>query len=432
MSFYDRKKEVNPKLLKPFKYPTIAVLQVPTEYYPFIIEELRTNDQLSIMRAMNYSRVLYGNLGKIPLNELLDLMDPIMHTSRAVVFFLCQDPSTFTGYCYRYSRFLHYVLVSSYRDKCKVVADITCDMIHDYLYSEARRGMQGSTVRGLLPAIKYMLSNFEIYQKIDQNKVMFKQLFQLVFKIFARPVKKRKAFGYTLMVKVLEKINFKVLIDVRDWCIFIVIHVAGFRGGEISRTKWVDVIVDSYTNTFTGQKVNVVVIFLESTKTQNQSDDIVVTISCPSEISSFNMLPVLKQYILLLKKKKLLNTWMFPSLQRRDFGLDKHITTATVRNIFKKRAKEVNEDPTLYGAHSGRMAFVTDAIAAGIPAEFIKKTGRWTSQCWRGYFHDAQYAQVMATEQMNEFSKSFTSKKATKKHQELAQLMHKKCNKIFN
>ena len=421
MSYYHREKKVDPRLIKPLKYPTLKVLPVRDEYIPLMLEDLRINPNLSIVRAMNYSRVLYGRLHAITLPKLLDYMEPLMNTSRAVVYFAKNDPSTFKGYCYKYSRFMHYILVSKFRFKCLKVNDITFDIVHEYLYSEARRGMQGSTVRGSLTAIRYMVSHLKVYERIKkENEIGFSQLFSFIDKNLSRPTKKRRAFGYTIMVRILDKIVFTVLLDVRDWCLIIILHVAGFRGGELATAKWADVIVDSYTNTFTKQKVNVLVIFLESTKTSNQSNDTVITISCPREHSSFNMLPVVKQYILLLKKAKRLNTWMFPSLDYKDRNKDKPITTATIRHITKKRVKQIGEDPKDFGAPSYRIAFVHDAIAAGILEEFIKKTGRWKSQCWRGYFHDAQYAQAMATSKMMDFGKQFETTKTTKKHRELA------------
>ena len=154
-----------------------------------------------------------------------------------------------------------------------------------------------------------------------------------------------------------------------------------------------------------------IVLFLDSTKTQNQSNEIVVTIACPQELSSFNLLPVLSQYIKLLKVHKRLNTWLFPSLAHKDRNKNKHINVNTIRKITKKRVKQIGLDPDEFGAHSYRVAFVTDAIAAGMPEEFIKKTGRWKSQCWRGYFHDYQYAQARATTQMMNFGKKLKNQK---------------------
>ena len=105
---------------------------------------------------------------------------------------------------------------------------------------------------------------------------------------------------------------------------------------------------------------------------------------------------------------------------------NKHITTARIRTITKKRVSQIGLDPDLYGAHSYRTAFVHDAVAAGIPTSLIKKTGRWKSDCWLGYFHDNQYAQAVATSQMLKFKDQFETKSSRSKHKELLQLLAQK------
>ena len=80
--------------------------------------------------------------------------------------------------------------------------------------------------------------------------------------------------------------------------------------------------------------------------------------------------------------------------------------------------KQIGLDPSSYGAHSYRVAFVHDAVAAGIPEALIQKTGRWESKCWLGYFHDAQYAQAQTTSRLHKYQDKFETKKSKKKHQE--------------
>ena len=67
-----------------------------------------------------------------------------------------------------------------------------------------------------------------------------------------------------------------------------------------------------------------------------------------------------------------------------------------------------------------------DAIAAGIPPTLIKKTGRWKSQCWLGYFHDESYAQAQATSRMMDFGDTYETKKSKKKHNELLDVINKR------
>ena len=302
--------------------------------------------------------------------------------------------------------------------------DLDFSIIKEFLFGEARRGLTPDTVRSQLSSIKHLLYPFRhLFKFLYDGNIELKKLLQFIYKIYGTPKNKRAPIGFFIMAKIMNVIEFDVLIDVRDWYLMIVLHVAGFRGGDLCAAKWTDVVIDRYKNTFSQNEVNVLVIFLDSDKTSNQSAGAVVTISCPRYESSFNILPVLEQYIKLLKLHNRLNTWMFPSLSYQDRKKDKHITTTTIRSITKRRIKQINLDPKNYGAHSYRIAFVHDAIASGIPEEFIMKLGRWKSQCWRGYHHDVQYAQAQATSQLMKFSEKFETKKTKKKHKELLQTL---------
>ena len=135
---------------------------------------------------------------------------------------------------------------------------------------------------------------------------------------------------------------------------------------------------------------------------------------------------LVKIYIKLLHQSGFLNDYVFCSLSKQDKKKNKHISTSSIRSITKKRVKQIGLDPDLYGAHSYRTAFVHDAIAAGIPSSIIKKTGRWKSDCWLGYFHDAQYAQAVATSQLMKFKDKFETKTSRKKHKELLQVLSSK------
>ena len=94
--------------------------------------------------------------------------------------------------------------------------------------------------------------------------------------------------------------------------------------------------------------------------------------------------------------------------------------------MIKNRVKPLGYDPSLFGAHSFRTAFVHDAVACGIPETLIQKTGRWKSKCWLGYFHDQQFAQAQATSQMYDYSKEFENQKSSKKHKELLKKLAEK------
>ena len=91
--------------------------------------------------------------------------------------------------------------------------------------------------------------------------------------------------------------------------------------------------------------------------------------------------------------------------------------------MIKRRVAPLGYDPSLFGAHSFRQAFVHDAVAAGIPETLIQKTGRWKSKCWLGYFHDEMFAQAQTTSQLYDYSKEFENQKSSKKHKELLKIL---------
>ena len=174
--------------------------------------------------------------------------------------------------------------------------------------------------------------------------------------------------------------------------------------------------------------MNIFMLFLDSTKVSDQGDGAVVTISCPNELSSFNLLPLFQQYISLLESGGFLNDYVFPSLRPNDRGLNKHITTATLRQSNKKLYASIGGNPDEIGGHSGRGGMVEDAIAAGVPEELVKRHGRWRSACWRTYIHDEQWAQAATTSHLNEFQKKFTNDETNKKDAELLKALSKNKN----
>ena len=183
----------------------------------------------------------------------------------------------------------------------------------------------------------------------------------------------------------------------------ILTHSAGFRGGELAVSLWTDLKIMPYKDSMTGKDMNLFLLHLDSTKTDKSNQGTVVSISCPVKRSSFNVCTIMLKYIKLLKKKGISSKYIFPTLRKCDKGL-KHISTATIRTQNQIKYHLATGRPgNEVGAHSGRRGFVTDAIAAGVPVELIKKTGRWQSDCWRIYYHDEQFAQIQATSMLYEF-----------------------------
>ena len=421
------KKIVDPRLIKPRRDPTIKSLRVPDEQIPYVLYELITNSRITLQRALNYSKVLNTHLCKIEFHKLLDLIDPILELNPDIlIFYGSLDPGSFKVYSYWYSRFLNFVILTQ-KDKYKIVADITLKLIKYHLLSEGRRGLQPGTIRSQLSSIKHMLHCFsDLFPFLYCDHVEIKKLFNYLEKIYGRPVNKKEPVTYYIMYKILDHIDFLILIDVRDWFLMVLAHIAGFRGVEVGIIKWTDLVVDNYFDTYTQVKMNILMVFLDSTKTETQSSGAVVTISIPKQDTAFNLLLIMKQYIKLLTREGFLNDYVFPSLRVQDRSKNKHINTATIRQITKKRIKQIGLDPKNYGAHSYRVAFVHDAVAAGIPEALIKKTGRWKSQCWVGYFHDAMYAQAQATSRLNNVHMKYENKKSQKKHRDLLLQLDKK------
>ena len=415
-----KKEIVDPRLIKKRKDPTIDTLSVKFELVPFILIELITNKDLNIIRAMNYSKVLNKYLYKIPLPDLLDMFDDhYVNGIDAIMFFGSLAPGSFKLYTYWYSRFLYRVAVAG-GNKYKKVSDIDMSIVKAHLYGEARRGLCPGTVRTQLSAIRHLLYPFEAHFKwLYGTPVVLKKLFQFIYNTWGKPVAKRHPVSYHIIFKILETIDYKKLVDLRDWVLIILLHIAGFRGGSVAASKWANVYIDGYTDVYSQKKQDIFMLKLDSTKTAKVSEGALVTISCPKEKNSFNIMTIMELYIKMLDREGFLNDYIFPSLNIRDKHKNKPIVTRTINKMIKRRVEPLGYDPSLFGAHSFRTAFVHDAIAAGIPETLIQKTGRWKSKCWLGYFHDAQYAQAQTTSRMFDFSKEFENQKSTKKHKEL-------------
>ena len=290
--------KIDPRYIEPRKDPTISVIKVKLDKVPIILIELITRSDLGIVRAMNYSKILNYYLYKISLHKLLKMFDPYQVKGLdALMFFGSLAPGTFKLYSYWYSRFLYRVAVTG-GSKYKIISDLDMDIIKLHLYGEARRGICPGTVRVQWQAIKHLLYPFsEKFKWLYVENISIKKLFQFIFNIWGRPAKKKHPVSYHIMYKILETIDYTVLMDVRDWILIIILHIAGFRGGETAAAKWSNVFIDTYQDTYSQCQMNIFMLRLESTKTMNQSNSVLVTISCPQKQDSFNILTVLKLYI---------------------------------------------------------------------------------------------------------------------------------------
>lgn len=402
-------KIIDPALVRPRIDHTLKVKSVSLELIPVILVQLMTNLSLPLSRASNYSRILYNQIHQIKLADFMALFDPMYYDGLpAMIYTLALAPASFRNYCYWFSRFIFHIIILHYSDKYKTLGDIDEQVLSAYVYSECRRGMNPTTIRGVLSAIRHILfPHAKHFSWLFKSSLWFKKLFQFIDKIYGRPRKKKLPLTFHLLSKIVVIIKFDQLKDVRDWLIMILTHSAGFRGVEVRVLLWTDIIVSPYEDTITGRQMVILIFHLDSTKTDKQGNGATVSISTPLHNTVFNIATILLRYIKLLKQNKITSRYVFPSLKKSDRGL-KPISTATIRKNNQARYHEATGRPgTEVGAHSGRSGFVTDAVAAGIPTELIKRTGRWKSDCWRVYYHDEQHAQVQATTEMNSFQDNF-------------------------
>ena len=67
-------------------------------------------------------------------------------------------------------------------------------------------------------------------------------------------------------------------------------------------------------------------------------------------------------------------------------------TTARVRAVVRGLMAAVGETPMRFGAHSLRIGGATAALAAGVPAGFIRAMGRWSSEIYEIYTRLSDWA----------------------------------------
>ena len=148
------------------------------------------------------------------MHDLLDLLEPVLIDNVDVLlFFAGLDPSSFKLYTYWYSRFLYFIYITAYQ-KYQIIEKIDVQIIKYYLFSEGRRGLQPGTVKVQYSAIKHMLHPFaEKFKFLYEVNVEIKQVFRFIEKVYGRPVNKRTPVTYYILYKILEYIDFDVLID---------------------------------------------------------------------------------------------------------------------------------------------------------------------------------------------------------------------------
>ena len=65
-----------------------------------------------------------------------------------------------------------------------------------------------------------------------------------------------------------------------------------------------------------------------------------------------------------------------------------------VNNLIKSLARDLQLDPTVYSSHSLRAGRATDLARAFKPDWFIKKWGRWRSNCWQDFYAKLDFTDI--------------------------------------
>ena len=72
----------------------------------------------------------------------------------------------------------------------------------------------------------------------------------------------------------------------------------------------------------------------------------------------------------------------------------KPVRAAHVNNLIKALAVRLKLEPTLYASHSLRSGRATDLARAMKPTWFIKKWGRWRSDCWQDFYAKLDFSDI--------------------------------------
>ena len=70
------------------------------------------------------------------------------------------------------------------------------------------------------------------------------------------------------------------------------------------------------------------------------------------------------------------------------------VRKAHVNNLIKSLARDMNLDDSVYSSHSLRSGRATDLARAMKPAWFIKKWGRWRSECWQDFYVKLDFTDI--------------------------------------
>ena len=417
---------IDSRLIQPRKDHTLIAYHVKPALLPCMLYLLKTNKKLTIVRAMNYSRALYRQIGAIEVYRLINLFKNVPGGISALTFYSRVAPSTFNNYSYWYSRFLFHITQFNYDDKYRLVCDINVEVVRKYLFSECNRGLKPETVDGILSAIKHFLrpfrNSFAAFLFYDTYEL--DSLKKSLYNIYGRPRKERIQITYHILAKIVKVVQMDVIKDVRDWFVLILTHVGGFRGGEVAPAKWVDLLIDKYIDTFTGYETDIMILFIKKTKTEKNG--VVVTISVPRGHSGvYNPLFILYLYINMLQDLGYTGSFIFPSLRKKDLNKEKPISRSTMNKNSQELWGRTGGNPKDINLHGSRGGMVEDAVARGIPESLIQKHGRWKSQVWRSYFHDQDYAHACVSSQLVAMSKDYESKVTSKKQKQILKYLSK-------
>ena len=356
-----------------------------------MVLELRRNGKLLVRAAADYAWIIRHRLGSDTIKDIIQRSYPLALTSHHLfLLLLTVDPGTLKTYLYWIFRFLNYIFYKL--NNIKTIDDITLEIILNWLFGEAKRGVSPKTINVQMAAIKYLF-RYKSLGKELRDGLESKDMLKSINKYFGRRITSKKAFTMDDLVRYNGLIDRNLLIDIRDINCISIMMLTGQRGSDIVNIEWSKVSIDKYKD-INGNIIDLIVIQKEFSKTEAAGTSSGTMIGIPRGVG-IRISPVesLLIYKKLLIKNNINSPWMFCNLKKPG----EHIKPTTTNHIFKKMASKLGYNPKLYGSHSGRKSMVCMAMRRGVPAEVIRKHGKWASDCWYTYFNDSKYIHSAVT-----------------------------------
>ena len=263
------------------------------------------------------------------------------------------------------------------------------------------KGLQSSTVRSYISAIKWVLKNDDY--NWDDGKLLLNTLTKSC-KVKNDKVKTRLPIQKGLLEMVLFELRRKFCdqpyLEALYISAFLLAYYGLMRVGEITASPHSVKAVDIYkANEYTPKKR--VFIVLRSSKTHDTS-----MLPQKIKIHGFNSLEIVnndesKCYTIKDKRKhhfcpvdwivkftEMRNPIVLESENLFIFRDGSKLEAIHLRNLLRETIKSFDLNPAFYDTHSFRIGRATDLFKAGVPVDTIKHLGRWRSNAVYKYLRD--------------------------------------------